>query len=152
MLDIGVILHPTDFSRHSDYALRFACSLARDHRSKLVIVHVEPTLGPELVTSGEAASRLEPENHLAKLWAEVRQVQPTDPSIVVEHRLAEGDPAPAIVRAAKEVNAGLIVMATHGRTGLERLLMGSVAEQVLRHATCPVLTIRSPLTFESASS
>jgi nucleotide-binding universal stress UspA family protein len=58
--------------------------------------------------------------------------------------LAEGDPAAEIIRAAQETGAELIVMGTHGRTGLQRLLMGSVAEQVLRKASCPVLTVKAP--------
>jgi universal stress protein A len=144
MLAIQSILHPTDFSDHSDYAFQMACSLARDHNSRLVILHVVSTLGPEGVTFGEAVSRLEPDDRQARLWEEVRRVQPSDPAVRVEHRLAEGDPAAEIVRVAGEVGSGLIVIGTHGRTGLERLLMGSVAEQVMRKAPCPVLTVRAP--------
>lgn len=144
MLTIESILHPTDFSQPSDYAFRLAHSLARDHGSRLIVLHVVATLGPELATFGEATTELEPESYQRKLWAELRQVQPKDPAVRVEHRLAEGDPAKEIVRAAVEAGCGLIVMATHGRSGLQRLLMGSVAEEVLRHAPCPVLTVKSP--------
>jgi len=63
--------------------------------------------------------------------------------VCVEHRLGEGDPATVILEVAEETGAGLIVMGTHGRTGLGRLVMGSVAEQVLRTAPCPVLTVRT---------
>jgi len=63
----------------------------------------------------------------------------------VEHRLEEGDTAKVILDVALEIGAGLIVMGTHGRTGLGRLLLGSVAEQVLRKAPCPVLTAKFPL-------
>lgn len=144
MLTIQTILHPTDFSKPSDYAFRLAHSLARDHGSRLIVLHVVATLGPELVTFGEAATELEPESYRQKLWAELRQVQPKDPSVRVEHLLAEGDEAAEIVRVAQETACGLIVMATHGRTGLQRLLMGSVAEEVMRRAPCPVLTVKSP--------
>lgn len=141
---IQTILHPTDFSASSGYAFRLACSLARDHRSQLIVLHVVTTLGPELVTYGEAVSQLEPEAYRQKLWSELRAVKPADPAIPVAYRLAEGDPAAEIVRLAGEAGSGLIVMGTHGRTGLDRLLMGSVAEQVMRKASCPVLTVKSP--------
>jgi nucleotide-binding universal stress UspA family protein len=63
-------------------------------------------------------------------------------NVCVEHRLGQGDPATVIVNIAQDAGAGLIVMGTHGRTGLGRVLMGSVAEQVLRKAPCPVLTVK----------
>jgi nucleotide-binding universal stress UspA family protein len=66
------------------------------------------------------------------------------PGVEAERRLEEGDPVEAILRVAEEIGADLIVMGTHGRTGLSRLFMGSVAEQVLRRAPCPVLTLKSP--------
>ena len=144
MLTIETILHPTDFSKPSDYAFRLAHSLARDHGSRLIVLHIVETFGPELVTYGEAATELEPEGYRQKLWADLQQIQPQDPSVRVEHQLAEGDEAAEIIRVATESSCGLIVMATHGRTGLQRLLMGSVAEQVMRRAPCPVLTVKSP--------
>jgi len=142
MLELPTILHPTDFSAPSDYAFRLACSLARDHRSRLIVLHVVATLGPELVTFGEATSQLEPEAYRARLWADLRAIRPSDPASAVEYQLAEGDPAVEIVRVAAEAPASLVVMGTHGRTGLDRLLMGSVAEQVMRTAPCPVLTVK----------
>ena len=69
---------------------------------------------------------------------------PTDPQLALDRRMEEGDPASMIVRVATETGADLIVMGTHGRTGLRHLLMGSVAEYVVRKATCPVLTLRTP--------
>ena len=77
-------------------------------------------------------------------------VVPTDPTVPYEHRLITGDPATAIARLAEEEQADLIVMGTHGRTGLTRLLMGSVAEAVVRRAPCPVLTYKQ--TDHSADS
>jgi nucleotide-binding universal stress UspA family protein len=62
----------------------------------------------------------------------------------LEHRLVEGDAATVILQVATEIKCDLIVMGTHGRTGLSRLLMGSVAEQVVRNASCPVLTVKTP--------
>ena len=72
----------------------------------------------------------------------LKEVVPTDPQVACEHRLLTGDPAVAIARLAEEEHADLIVMGTHGRTGLTRLLMGSVAEAVVRRAPCPVLTYK----------
>ncbi len=68
-------------------------------------------------------------------------MKPSDPETRVQHILAEGNPATAILSAARETNCDLIVMGTHGRTALNRLLMGSVAEEVVRKAPCLVLTV-----------
>ncbi|MCI0463484.1 MAG: universal stress protein [Gemmataceae bacterium] len=144
MLQLKAILHPTDFSPPSDYAFRLAGSLARDHAARLIVLHVVLTLGPELISHGEAVSQLQPDSYRHQLWEDLRRVQLPDPVVPVEHLLAEGDPAAEIVRAAQNTGAELIVMATHGRTGLQRLLMGSVAEQVMRKASCPVLTVKAP--------
>lgn len=147
MLHIDKILLPTDFSAQSDYALRLATSLARDHEAKLLILHVAATLGAEFVSFGEAVSQLQPETHLHQIREELERVRPPDPDVPVEHILAEGDPAQEILRVARETNCGLIVMGTHGRSGLQRLLMGSVAEQVMRHASCPLLTVKLPPSY-----
>jgi quercetin dioxygenase-like cupin family protein len=71
--------------------------------------------------------------------------RPSDPQIRVEHRLAEGDPAEEILRLCETVHSDLVVMGTHGKTGLGRFLTGSVAEEVLRKGTCPVLVVKTPL-------
>jgi len=75
---------------------------------------------------------------------------PSDPSVSFEHKLLAGDPAAAIVEAADQENVDLIVLGTHGRTGLTRLLMGSVAENVVRKAKCPVLTVKHPSAVPAA--
>jgi nucleotide-binding universal stress UspA family protein len=71
-------------------------------------------------------------------------VKPRDPRVVCEHHLLAGDPAEAIIRTAEQEGVDIIVIGTHGRTGLTRLLMGSVAEAIVRRATCPVLTVKQP--------
>jgi nucleotide-binding universal stress UspA family protein len=144
MLALQTILHPTDFSEHSAYAFRLACSLARDHGARVLVLHTVTTLGPELVSYGEAVTQLQPEAYQQKLWDDLRRVRSPDPDVPVDHRLAEGDPAAEILRAAADTRCDLIVLGTHGRTGLTRLLMGSVAEQVVRKAPCPVLTVKAP--------
>ena len=80
---------------------------------------------------------------------QLEQIRPLNPNIPVRHVLLEGDPAEEIIRHAAEARADLIVMGTHGRTGLARLLMGSVAEKVLRGATCSVLVVKMPQRLES---
>jgi nucleotide-binding universal stress UspA family protein len=141
MLPIRIILHPTDFSERSDWAFRLACSLARDYGAHLLIVHVIPTpvtvVGDAVWAGPIAVDMDEVKNKLLRL------VGP-DPTRV-ERRLEEGDPANEILRLAREYHCDLIVMGTHGRRGLGRLLMGSVAEQVVRKAPCPVVTVKTPL-------
>ena len=144
MLPIKTILYPTDFSGPSEYALQVACSLARDYGAKLVVLHVD--MPP--VTMGEVISSMDPEEYKEKLWAEFRRLETSEPGIRdlrVETKLVEGNPAKEILRTANEIKPELIVMGTHGRTGLSRLLMGSVAEEVVRKSPFPVLTVKTPI-------
>jgi nucleotide-binding universal stress UspA family protein len=138
MLSIRRILHPTDFSDSSKQAFRLACALAHDHRARLIVVHVLPD---GMVPLNEMMTPLREEH--AEVKRQLEQVQARDPKLRLEHRLLFGDPVVEICRLAKETKAGLIVMGTHGRSGLSRFLMGSVAEQVVRKAACPVLTVRT---------
>jgi nucleotide-binding universal stress UspA family protein len=80
------------------------------------------------------------------------EMQPKDPTLVVERRLAQGDPAGEIVWNAADIRADAIVIGTHGRSGLARLVMGSVAENVVRRASCPVVTIKKPLAESRANA
>jgi nucleotide-binding universal stress UspA family protein len=142
MLPIKTILHPTDFSGPSEYAFQVACSLARDYGAKLVVLHVD--MPP--VTIGEVISYMEPDEYKEKLWAEFRRLEASEPAIRdlrVETKLVEGNPAKEILKAAREIKPELVVMGTHGRTGLDRLLMGSVAEEVVRKCSVPVLTVKT---------
>jgi nucleotide-binding universal stress UspA family protein len=144
MLAIQTILHPTDFSERSEYAFRLACSLARDHDAKLVLAHIVPT--PQMVAYGEMPllAPQQAEGFMDSLNERIREMRGKETGIVFEEQLIEGEPATEIVRLARELPADLVVMGTHGRTGLGRLLMGSVAEQVMRKAPCPVLTVKAP--------
>jgi nucleotide-binding universal stress UspA family protein len=139
-----LILHPTDYSESSAYALRIATDLARQHQASIIILHVAETLGPENVTFGEATSQLEPAAYRHRLEEDLRQQVAAPPGISVEYLLAEGDVAQEIQRVAQERDCDLIVMGTHGRTGLSHLIMGSIAEKVVRLANCPVLTTKIP--------
>jgi nucleotide-binding universal stress UspA family protein len=133
MPPIQTILHPTDFSERSGYAFQLACSLARDRGARLIVLHVMPV---PLVQE----KRL----YREEMAGELNRIASPDPKVPVECRLEEGDAATQILQVAQETGCDLIVLGTHGRTGLGRLLMGSVAEQVLRRASCPVLTVRAP--------
>jgi nucleotide-binding universal stress UspA family protein len=141
MLPIRTILHPTDFSEHSNYAFQFACSLARDYGARLVVVHVAT---PPVAVYGEGVLIAEPEDYQDRLRERLQQLVTQEPKVRVEHRLVEGDSPTEIMRVGQEIKCDLIVMGTHGRSGLGRLLMGSVAEYVVRKATCPVLTLKTP--------
>jgi universal stress protein A len=140
------ILFPTDFSSASQEALKWATSLARDSGASITIVHVEE---PPMAYGGGELYVGDDEGHREELKKSLVQVVPTDPSIQFEHKLLIGDPATAIVQTATDEGADFIVIGTHGRTGLTRLLMGSVAEAVVRRAQCPVLTIKQPASVEA---
>lgn len=137
----GPIVFPTDFSTASDSGLEQATRLARQAGVKLVIVHVAE---PPLAYGGGELYYGIPEPNEQALAKMLERVRPTDPSVACEHHLVRGEPAHEIVRLAEQVKAAMIVMGTHGRTGLMRLLMGSVAEAVVRRASCPVLIFKPP--------
>jgi nucleotide-binding universal stress UspA family protein len=141
MLAVHTILYPTDFSETAQHAFGVACALARDCGAGVVVLHVLPRpLGEERMQA-----RHHPEDYFGPAWRSLHLMHDPDEQVRVEHRLEEGDAASMILEVADEVQAGLIVMGTHGRSGLGRLLLGSVAEQVLRNALCPVLTVKQPV-------
>lgn len=138
------ILAPTDFSSASAEALPHAEALARQSGARLLLVHVEE---PPMAYGGGELSSVIPMPDSARIAASLEGVALGDASIPVTRRLAMGDPAAEICRIAAEEKAELIVLGTHGRSGMHRLLMGSVAESVLRHAPCPVLVYREAATM-----
>jgi nucleotide-binding universal stress UspA family protein len=165
MLPLATILHPTDFSEHSEFAFRLACALASDYKARLIVLHVispseasyggllEPTeKGPDNEEVKRSLREMEkshwrlpcPTTLLVEVAKEkLRQLESQADRVRVESQVMEGDPVDLILRAAKETNCDIIVMGTHGRTALARLLVGSVAESVLRKAPCPVLTSKA---------
>jgi nucleotide-binding universal stress UspA family protein len=141
------VLCPVDLSEPSEYTLHLASSLARNRRAGLVALHVAPP--PVVVLGGlggdaTAVEQVTPEAY-DELRAGLRRLQPPFPDVPVEHRLEKGDAATEILHVAEEAGCDLVVMGTHGRTGLDRLLMGSVAEEVLRKASCPVVAVKTTL-------
>lgn len=144
---VSRILVPVDFSAHSDEALRYAASLARHVGASLELLHVveDPFMSgawssevyvpsvPELLDNLVADAR----RRLADL--KNRSVPEGVPAAIA---VVRGRPAQATIDRAKDGHFDLIVMGTHGRTGFAHLILGSVAETVVRRAPCPVLTVR----------
>lgn len=133
------ILVPVDFSTGQKETMKLASSLARDTGATLVIVHVEePAVAYSVGGAYYGAANPRHEDVVAML----HEVVPAGSDIEFEHRCLSGVPAEAIIHCAREIDADFIVMGTHGRTGLKRVLMGSVAESVVRRAPCPVVTVK----------
>jgi nucleotide-binding universal stress UspA family protein len=143
------ILFPTDFSHSGDAALELATSLARDSGATLLIVHVEEP--PVAYGGGELYYGI-PDPNTDQLAEMLEKVVPTDPAVPHEHKLITGSPIGALLKLAKNANVDMIVMGTHGRTGLTRLLMGSVAEAIVQRAPCPVLTYKQPVQSSAGTS
>jgi nucleotide-binding universal stress UspA family protein len=137
---LRVIVHPTDFSEGSEAALQVARSVARDRGARLVLLHVDPIYAPmEIGMPPELDIRCRRET----LEAIRDRVDGPDLKFPVETWFSRGAAATEIVRVAEEIGCGLIVMGTHGRTGLGRLLLGNTAESVLPDATCPVMIVKA---------
>src|SRR2546430_1194035 len=137
MINVKKILYPTDFSSYSNQAYFHAVALAEAHGASLTIVFVHSAGFGTPEAHGEASEKGYWRNQL-------EQIRPLNRAIPVHHVFLEGDPATEIVRYAQDAMIDLIVMGTHGRTGLERLLMGSVAEKVMRESPCSVLVVKLP--------
>jgi nucleotide-binding universal stress UspA family protein len=141
------ILVATDLSPASRPAFRVALDLARPGRGRLVIVHVLPSVSP-LGVEGYVSARMYEEMEISvRRWAQKRL-----DALVTQARRARVNARPlllsgaaaheAIARAAAKERSDVIVIGTHGRTGLERVLVGSVAARIIGTAPCPVLTVR----------
>jgi nucleotide-binding universal stress UspA family protein len=133
------ILVPFDFSTCGKAALDLATVLARDSGARLLLLHVDET--PFLVAGGEYFE-VAPVVSQDELRKRLSEVVVTDPNVPCERRVETGNPTDEIVRMATEENVDFIVLGTHGRRGLTRLLLGSIAEAVMRQAPCPVISVR----------
>jgi universal stress protein A len=143
---IDRILVPLDFSEHASSILEWAAHLAAEHHSTLILMHAYHLpvefqqmegayLPAEFWTQVKSEAQKTLEGHAAKLRPK---------GIAVEIEVTEGYPATAIEEEAVRQKADLIVIGTHGHTGLKHLLLGSVAERVVQKAPCPVLTVKTP--------
>jgi nucleotide-binding universal stress UspA family protein len=140
------ILVPIDFSDHSSAALDLAIDLARTYGATLHLLHCYPidpgAISPYGIVIPEGFDRDVREaagNQLAR-WADKAAAA----NVAVEQHLSSMFPAEVIARTAEEIGADLIVMGTRGLSGLKHVLLGSIAERVLRLAPCPVMTVKGP--------
>ncbi|MCS6865583.1 MAG: universal stress protein [Gemmataceae bacterium] len=149
MIHLHRILVPTDFSEYARPAIRYAAELAQKFSAELILLHVVPDTIlalPDAVMPTPAP--------LADLEAMVASGKQGLANVIASEHLTHlhpraevriGSPAAEIIAAANDLKADLICIGTHGRTGLLRVLLGSVAEMVVRQAPCPVLTVRPPV-------
>ncbi|HET7874223.1 MAG TPA: universal stress protein [Methylomirabilota bacterium] len=146
MSRIRRILHPSDFSPASSAAFSRAVELARANRAELLLVHVlapvvplagDGYVSPKVYEEIEASARAEAQKRLGALVAKAKKA-----GVRARALLLDGVAHDAIARAAKSRRADLVVIGTHGRTGLAKFFLGSVAGRVVSMASCPVLTVR----------
>ena len=145
MISLKAILLPTDFSDYSAYATKYACAFSEQFDAELHILHVFQEAVPTTPMTGLAfpppeSYLTEIREHAAKSLAELLDREWETGRRIVR-ATAKGVPFVEIIRYAKQGDVDMIVMGTHGRTGLAHMLMGSVAEKVVRKAPCPVLTV-----------
>lgn len=144
-MQIKTILFPTDFSQGARAAMDYALSLAGDYQARLILLYVIQDISiaewyipsslsvTDLVEEMEKSASIEIEKWASETAAKVKSV---------EKIVMRGVPFVEIIRTAKEKNVDMIVIGTHGRTGIDHMLFGSTAEKVVRKAPCPVLTVR----------
>jgi nucleotide-binding universal stress UspA family protein len=144
MNPIRKILVPTDFSPHAQEAFRVAHELAKAIGASVVVFHVSRP--PVVVSDGDRLLSAATQAGAQDVWEELRKIQAKDPAVHVEHEVIVADrPGSAhILRILQERGCDLIVMGTHGRTGLGHLLFGSMTEDVVRRAHCPVMVVKAP--------
>lgn len=145
MIHLQRLLLPTDFSDYARAAVDYACTLAEKFHAELHLVHVLEThistipqmsmafAMPQYSEEARQAADKTLHEYLDAEWVKNQHVL---------HAVLKGEPFLEIIRYAREKDIDMIVLATHGRTGLAHVLMGSVAEKVVRMAPCPVLTVR----------
>lgn len=147
MIQLQKILVPTDFSDNARIALDYAAELARSRNAEVLLVHVmEPPIYP--VSFGVGPTNLplmeqDIRRHVEEALERLRREAFGD-TIRCRCIVREGQPFVEIVKAAREEGADMIVISTHGHSGIKHLLLGSTAERVVRKAPCPVLTVRQP--------
>jgi nucleotide-binding universal stress UspA family protein len=144
-MNIQSILLPTDFSSCSEAALKLASTLAAESGAVLYIVHVHDVQHLS-ASMGEAAYLYAAEwkEELRAAEAQLCNVVPTTPGVNYRQVCLSGSTVPELLDFADTRDIDLIVIGSHGRTGLSRLLLGSVAEGVMRRAKCPVLVVKQP--------
>lgn len=148
MYRIKKILIPVDFSDYSKSALKFAIDFAKIFNAKLYLVYViEPMIYPTDFSIGQVAIPAVESDITTRAEEELKDLvkQEVPPELESEIIIKSGKPFIEIIETASEMDCDLIIIATHGHTGVEHLLFGSTAEKVVRKAPCPVLSLREPL-------
>ncbi len=144
------ILVPTDFSNYADSALRYALDIAKQYHGEVFLLHVidesiqQCTV--EYCLTDTVMREIEQESmarSLDKLREEIDHVAEAAAGVEITPYVKRGVPYDEILREQEEKDIDLIVIASHGRTGIQRILIGSVAEKVMRGAKCPVMLVRS---------
>jgi nucleotide-binding universal stress UspA family protein len=145
-MNVQRILFPTDFSHYNDAALNYASTLAAEAGARLFIVHVDELkdLNAAMGEAGYVIAAAVANEGRPEVRRRLERVVPTTKGVKFEHYYLTGSPVTELLDFAERASVDLIVMASHGRTGLSRLLMGSIAEGVLRKARCPVLIVKQP--------
>jgi nucleotide-binding universal stress UspA family protein len=148
MIDLRLILVPTDFSKSSDNALKYAAAFAEKFGAEVLLLHVVQDVSlfiPEAVLAAPPLMPPVEQFLIAAREALDRTVRALNlPGLAIRSEVSEGVPYEEIVRLARERDVDLIVMGTHGHTGLAQVLLGSICEKVVRRAPCPVLSVRHP--------
>ena len=147
MISIKKILVPTDFSEHSKLALPYAIDFARTFGAELHILHAfdENALDPfYFSTGGSAAEYYQKLQNSFKAMVDDMFTDVDTEGINIIRVLSNGTPFVEIVRYGKKEDMDMIIISTHGRSGLSHMLLGSTTEKVIRKAHCPVLTVRKP--------
>lgn len=148
MEKIKNILVPIDFSDYSKNALRYAIGFAKHFEAKMYIMYVvEPAVYPADFSLGQVAIPTTDVDMSQRAESELDSLTKSEigSSVNFEKMIKTGKPFMEIIETASEIDADLIIIATHGHTGVEHLLFGSTAEKVVRKAPCPVLTLRDPI-------
>jgi len=145
---IKKILVPIDFSDYSKKALQYTVKLAKSFNAELFLVYViEPMVYPADLSMGQMVIPQSEVNLSEKANTELEELATNEIGDSLKYNIfiKTGKPFMEIIETATEVDADLIIIATHGHTGVEHLLFGSTSEKVVRKAPCPVLTLREPL-------
>jgi nucleotide-binding universal stress UspA family protein len=145
---INKVLVPIDFSDYSKSALRYAVNFAKSFNAEIILVYVvEPVIYPPDFSMGQIAMPSINTEWDERAKEELQKLAKSEIIGVnnVKTIIKTGKPFVEIIETAKEENADLIIIATHGHSGVEHILFGSTAEKVVRKAPCPVLTLREPI-------
>ena len=146
MIKLKKILCPIDFSACSTYALTYAIDLSLKDHASLYLIHVIETYIGDIGDILKQIDLLLDDNQTDSLKMRLINLIPAEirTNISIDTLVVKGTPFVEIIKAAKDNQVDLIVMGTHGKTGLDYILIGSVAERVIQRSPCPVLSIRLP--------